>query len=252
MNGQALAAAALSAAVLVDPAPWIVRWRLAMVTGRAEALHSGAGGGSDTARAWLVPAVAGLALGLLAGTLSGPPLGFGLGPLVGGCGLLAARKLLGGSAAVRRRKPVEPLRVAAAWDLLAACLSCGMPVPTAVRAVATGMPGAAATALTRTAELIALGADPVEAWAPALEDPATADLARGARRTARSGTALAGVAKGLAAQVRGSADDTAEAHAQRAAVLVSGPLALCFLPAFLCLGVVPVVIGLAEQLMRSW
>lgn len=28
-------------------------------------------------------------------------------------------------------------------------------------------------------------------------------------------------------------------------MLVSGPLGLCFLPAFVCLGIVPVVIGLA-------
>lgn len=252
MNGHALAVAALSVAILIDPAPRRVRWRLTVVTGQCANRSGGAAGTSGGSMAWLLPASAGLALGLLAGALSGSPLGFGVGPVVGGCGFLAARKLLGASPARERRTPVEPLRMAAAWDLLAACLRSGMPVPTAVRAVAAGMPGEAAAALTRTAELIALGADPIEAWAPALEHPSTAGLARGARRTARSGTALAGVAAGLAAEMRASADDTAEARAQRAAVLVSGPLALCYLPAFLCLGVVPVVIGLAEGLMRSW
>jgi pilus assembly protein TadC len=92
----------------------------------------------------------------------------------------------------------------------------------------------------------------VAAWVPALAEPCTADLARGARRTARSGAALAAVAEGLAAAVRSSADDLAEARAQRAAVAVAGPLGLCFLPAFLCIGVVPVVIGLATGLMASW
>lgn len=29
--------------------------------------------------------------------------------------------------------------------------------------------------------------------------------------------------------------------------MVSGPLGLCFLPAFICLGIVPVVIGLATR-----
>jgi hypothetical protein len=35
-------------------------------------------------------------------------------------------------------------------------------------------------------------------------------------------------------------------------VLITGPLGLCFLPAFFCLGVLPVVVGLAEQLTQHW
>ena len=38
---------------------------------------------------------------------------------------------------------------------------------------------------------------------------------------------------------------SATAAAERAGVLIAGPLGLCFLPAFVCLGVVPVVAGLA-------
>ena len=36
---------------------------------------------------------------------------------------------------------------------------------------------------------------------------------------------------------------------ERAAVLVAGPLGLCFLPAFVCLGVLPVVVGLADGML---
>jgi pilus assembly protein TadC len=63
---------------------------------------------------------------------------------------------------------------------------------------------------------------------------------------------LAEVATDLAAQVRARAVDEAEARAQRAAVLIAGPLALCFLPAFVCLGVLPVVIGLASRFLSTW
>jgi hypothetical protein len=35
-------------------------------------------------------------------------------------------------------------------------------------------------------------------------------------------------------------------------VLITGPLGLCFLPAFLVIGVVPVVVGLAGQLVAQW
>jgi len=152
----------------------------------------------------------------------------------------------------RRRRNPDPLSLAATWDLLAACLNAGMPVPTAVHAVAAGAPSPSREALLKSADLMALGADPVEAWAPALAEPCTAALARGARRTARSGTGLARVATGLADEIRSAAADVAEAKAQRAGVLIAGPLGLCFLPAFLCLGVAPVVVGMAERLMATW
>jgi pilus assembly protein TadC len=142
--------------------------------------------------------------------------------------------------------------LASCWDLLAACLRGGLPVPAAVQAIAAQAPPRAADALGHVAELLALGADPVAAWAQALAEPLTSELARGARRSARSGAALATVAEGLAAKVRAAGDDLAEARAQRAAVAVTGPLGLCFLPAFLCIGVAPVVIGLATRLMASW
>jgi hypothetical protein len=35
-------------------------------------------------------------------------------------------------------------------------------------------------------------------------------------------------------------------------VLITGPLGLCFLPAFLVLGVAPVVIGLATAALDQW
>jgi pilus assembly protein TadC len=160
---------------------------------------------------------------------------------------LGIRRFLGRG----NRSPVGPadqLGMAATWDLLAASLRAGLPVPTAVLAVADDLPAEAAGALRATADLLALGADPVAAWAPALDCPATAGLARGARRTARSGAALAGVASALATGIRAAASDVAEARAQRAGVLITGPLGLCFLPAFVCLGIVPVVVGLAAQL----
>ena len=39
----------------------------------------------------------------------------------------------------------------------------------------------------------------------------------------------------------------AGAAAQRASVLIAGPLGLCYLPMFLCLGIVAVVAGLAGR-----
>jgi Flp pilus assembly protein TadB len=150
----------------------------------------------------------------------------------------------------RRPPKTDPMVLAAAWDLLAACLRAGLPVPTAVTAVLGELPDTAATALRSSAELLALGADPVTAWAPATACADTAVLARGARRAALSGTALAELVTDLAAAVRAGAADEAEARAQRAGVLITAPLGLCFLPAFVCLGIAPVVAGLAERISQ--
>jgi hypothetical protein len=46
--------------------------------------------------------------------------------------------------------------------------------------------------------------------------------------------------------------DGAQASAQRAGVLITGPLGLCFLPAFLVLGIAPVVAGLAGEALAQW
>jgi pilus assembly protein TadC len=43
----------------------------------------------------------------------------------------------------------------------------------------------------------------------------------------------------------------AAAAAERAGVLIAGPLGLCFLPAFVCLGIVPVVVGLAGEIFGA-
>ncbi|WP_245266959.1 type II secretion system F family protein [Saccharomonospora piscinae] len=133
-------------------------------------------------------------------------------------------------------------------DLLGACLRGGLPVATAVDAVAAGTGGPVADVLRRTANALAVGADAETAWSHADGHPDTADLARAARRTASSGSALATQAFALADRVRRAEADRVEARAQRAGVLVAGPLGLCFLPAFLCLGVIPVVLGLADRL----
>jgi len=195
----------------------------------------------------MLPVVSGVAIGLLTLNTLGGVLGGLLAAPLGVGSALACRWFL------RRERPPEldPLRLAGGWDLLAACLRSGLPVPLAVRAIAQHMPGAAAAELGTIADRLALGADPGTAWDVPESSPVH-KLARAARRSARSGASLATVAQSAAAEVRGAALDLAAARGQRAGVLITGPLGLCFLPAFLAMGVVPVVIGLASGLAVSW
>jgi pilus assembly protein TadC len=147
----------------------------------------------------------------------------------------------------------DPLAAAFALDMIAACLRSGMPVSAAAAAVAPSAPPAMAATLRRAADLLALGADPATAWSdPRLgADPRTEALTRLARRSAASGSALAESISDLATQFRDDAADAARAAAERASVLIAGPLGVCYLPAFVCLGIVPVVAGLAGDVLRS-
>lgn len=150
------------------------------------------------------------------------------------------------------RKPVavaDPVAIATLFDLLAACLQAGLPTTAALRAVAPAAPDSLSGRLQRVADLLALGADPAVAWTPTESGASTAPefdaLARLARRSARSGSSLAAAIGELAEERRTQIEEAATARAERAGVLIGGPLGLCFLPAFICLGIVPVIIGLA-------
>jgi pilus assembly protein TadC len=54
----------------------------------------------------------------------------------------------------------------------------------------------------------------------------------------------------VAAQVRVEQHTRDLGRAHRAGVQVLGPLGACFLPAFLCLGIVPAVVGIAATAVR--
>ncbi len=181
--------------------------------------------------------------------------------LLAGAGPSAVRARAGmPSRAPRLRPPSargpDPLAVASSLDVLAVCLAAGMAVSTAAAAIAPSAPPKLARVLRRAADLLGLGADPAVAWSTASDAEATVDaqidaLLRLARRSASSGAALADGVAELADQSRDDAAHAATAAAERAGVLIAGPLGLCFLPAFVCLGIVPVVAGLAGDVLQS-
>lgn len=145
----------------------------------------------------------------------------------------------------------DPLAIASSLDVFAACLSSGMAVAGAARATAPLAPRLLADVLDRAADLLALGADPATAWSRSglPTDDHIEALCRLARRSATSGTALAQAVSELADQSRLDAADASRAAAERASVLVAGPLGVCYLPAFVFLGIIPVVAGLADDLL---
>jgi pilus assembly protein TadC len=196
--------------------------------------------------AWV--AVGALAAGALGGAVAGAGAGLLMAAVAAGAGVLAARR-----GTRERTAAVEPhTELAAGWDLLAVCLEAGLPVALAVSAAAEPLHGAVGARLRRTAGLLELGADAAGAWLAAEQLPALATFARAAGRSAGTGSALAQVARAEAERIRAGLLDTAQAQAQRAAVLITAPLGVCFLPAFLVLGIAPVVVGLAGEVLANW
>lgn len=140
-------------------------------------------------------------------------------------------------------------RLPIAAELLAACLSAGAGPREAAEAVGGSLGGPVGDRLTRAAAELSLGGDPVEAWGRFGELPGARPLARCLERAGASGAPAAGPVARLAAGLRADQARTATARAQRAQVLITAPVGLCFLPAFLAVGVAPVVIGLATRLL---
>lgn len=149
------------------------------------------------------------------------------------------------------RRVADPLAVAATLDTFSVCLSAGMAVAAAAAVTADSAPPQLAALLRRASDLLALGADANTAWVANTEDATCQALLRLARRSANSGAALAASVADLAEKTRDEASHAAVAAAERAGVLIAGPLGICFLPAFVCLGVVPVIAGLAGEVLDA-
>jgi Flp pilus assembly protein TadB len=136
-------------------------------------------------------------------------------------------------------------------DLAAAALRAGQPLAQALELAApAARPGTAST-LRSVATLSRLGAEASQAWAIAARAGPLQELAAVAVRSASSGIRLADAFERLASRLRAECGAAAAARAQRAGVWAMAPLAVCFLPAFVCVGVVPVVVSAARAALDS-
>lgn len=141
-----------------------------------------------------------------------------------------------------RSEPELPLVL----DMLAGLLSSGQPLATGLELSASLAPPPLSTQLSQVGRMLRLGADPRAAWNAAADNPSLARVGATACRSAESGSALARSFTALAAELRADRTVELESRAQRVGVLLLAPLGLCFLPAFVCLGILPVVVGIAS------
>jgi len=203
------------------------------------------GGGTRNRRRryWSVALLSGLAMA----ALLGGPLGV-LGGITTAVGVaVALGRLETREERERRMRMVADLPIAI--GLLAACLRGGLSWDEAVEAVCDAVGGPLGAELRAVAARVRLGADPAAAWLALAQEPELAPLARTVARAVDSGAALAPALTRLAADRRAAARAAAAARARAVGVRAVAPLGLCFLPAFILLGVAPAVAGIAQTLL---
>ncbi|MBX6750929.1 MAG: type II secretion system F family protein [Micromonosporaceae bacterium] len=196
---------------------------------------------------WTVAAVA---LGTVAGVVSiGGWWGGCGGVLVGtACAMWLARQPTPAERAQRLRFIAElPFAV----DLVAAALRAGATPDAAARLVAQAVGGPVGVRLSLVERALRAGAPPGDAWAHLGDSEAARRVIRAAWRSGYSGAALAGSFTRVADDLRADVVAATEARARTAGVLVVLPLGLCFLPAFVLAGLVPVIVGVVGDVLTA-
>ena len=152
----------------------------------------------------------------------------------------------------RHRGEFPALPAAALVELTACQLDAGLPLAEAVGVLAGSSAGQGHPGLSRASSALRLGLPWGTAW-PGDEElsPPVRDYRDALEFTATSAAASAAVLRGQAELVRRAEHRRAERAAEALAVRLVLPLGLCFLPAFMCWGVVPVLMSLLPRAFGS-
>lgn len=136
-----------------------------------------------------------------------------------------------------------------ALELLAAAIEAGAPVSRATAVVAAASPAATSRLLGTVASHLELGRSASDVWMEVAGQPVWHDAALDLARAGRSGTPVEEALRIHAEQARLRRQETATANARRVGVRSMVPLMVCFLPAFLLVGVVPIIAGLLAGIL---
>lgn len=170
------------------------------------------------------------------------------GPVIGGPAALVIAPLAVVALRRSRERPSHGVDRALPLylDLAAAALRAGRPPAEALVVALPAATPPTAAMLARVAGLLRLGAEPEQAWSAVPRDGPLGPVRATAVRSAASGLRVAAGFERLATDVRAELAAAAAARAHRAGVVSMAPLGLCVLPSFVCLGVIPVVVGIAR------
>lgn len=193
----------------------------------------------------VMPQVLGLAVAVLLAAWDSSPTGLVFAAGGGAGATLLLRRARSRYASQHESDPALPLALTVASLLLRA----GSPPPIALAAATRAAGSSTAAACEQVRRRVAMGEHAGHAWASLLTDPRLAPVGRAAMRASDSGAALARAWESTAHQAKADRRLAAEIAARRVGIRALAPLGLCFLPSFVCLGVIPIVIGLAGDIL---
>lgn len=136
-----------------------------------------------------------------------------------------------------------------ALELLAACLRSGLPLRRAAAIVSEAVGGEVGRRLAGVVAAVRVGTDEAEAWRALAAEDVLAPVARDLARAVGSGTALAASLERHTADARKEQRARVLERAKAVGVRSVLPLMVCFLPAFILVGVVPIVAGVVVRLL---
>ncbi|MQW74282.1 type II secretion system protein [Nocardioides sp. dk4132] len=187
---------------------------------------------------------------LLAGVAAAVFVGGPAGLVAGAAGATATWVGIGRTEPPARRRAREAVLadLPHVVSLLGAALRSGTPPGAAVAAVCAALPGAAADRLAPVSARLALGMEPGAVWQSLADDPELAPLGRAMARAQATGTPVVRTVERLADELAASARSAVEDRARAVGVRAALPLGLCLLPAFVLVGIVPLVAGMLGTL----
>jgi tight adherence protein B len=193
---------------------------------------------------------------LLGWALGADPLGTatdgGVGTVAVGTGLVllvAGRVWSDRLVAVARGTDQPGVDVQVVLELVAAALRAGAGVPRALEATGVAVGGPDGAVLTRAAHALVLGAAWDRAWAHA--PPVLGPMVRALRGAWLDGAAPGEALRAAGEEVRHARRSSARTAAARLGVRLVLPLGVCYLPAFVLVGLVPVLLALGIGLLTG-
>jgi Flp pilus assembly protein TadB len=153
--------------------------------------------------------------------------------------------------AERRRREQLAASVPHVVDLMASCLAAGLSPDGAVEQIAAAVDPPISDELAALAARLRLGVDPVTVWRDLAGHPQLGGLGRSIARAVDSGASVSEAMQRLAEDLRRRTRADVEARARAVGVKAAIPLGVCLLPAFVLVGVVPLVAGSVSVLLRN-
>jgi len=233
---MAVLGAGIAAWLAMPPDPMA---RLRQVTWRLPGWAKAAPGAIDSKRRWWIGGAAAAAVVVYGYSIT--PLVLVLGPVVAvgtwvGLGRLEPSRLR-----VERLQLLHALPQA--LDLCQASVAAGQPLRSAVETVARALGPPVAPVFDRVTSAISVGLSEEQAWRVLADDPVIGGVARDLARSAAMGTPMSAVLSDHSAGLRRRSRTERLAAAKAVGVKAVLPLGLCYLPAFILTGVVPVIAG---------